>query len=307
MMYRYFLPAHGGGWLRRYWQYRLQIVALEWRTSDGQPLPPLTIFDFARPVDSADASNVATKDNDGWRVSDDRVIGGFSTSSATLLRTTQHEWTRHLDSSQQEPATASVKLSKKDSLDEGETSPVPFLRWYGHVDTTVGLASKAQRSGFCALRSPEFSFDGANLRGLYNSLEIQCRESSIVTNGSKQDDDTDVFNRMYTVNLKVASSMPEDIYQGRLSFDRIAVTPTSTTGIENRDSGFQTFVLPFDDFHLTARGRDREFNRQLDDNVKIESIGFVLMDGINGSFQLDLARIRAVNRLEDGSVYEGEA
>jgi Complex I intermediate-associated protein 30 (CIA30) len=302
MLYRYFLPAHGGGWLRRYWQYRLQIVALEWRTSDGQPLPPLTILDFARPVDSADASNVSTKNTDGWRVSDDRVIGGFSASSATLLRT-QHEWTKHLGGIQR--PTESVEGSNEDSLDEGETFPVPFLRWYGHVDTTVGLASKAQRSGFCALRSPEFSFDGANLRGLYNSLEIQCRESSSVSNGNKQDDDTDIFNRMYTVNLKVASSMPEDIYQGQLSFDRSA--QSSTTGIENHDSGFQTFVLPFDDFHLTARGRDREFSRQLDDNVKIESIGFVLMDGINGSFQLDLARIRAVNRLEDGSVYEGEA
>jgi Complex I intermediate-associated protein 30 (CIA30) len=302
MLYRYFLPAHGGGWLRRYWQYRLQIVALEWRTSDGQPLPPLTIFDFARPIDSADASNVSTKNTDGWRVSDDRVIGGFSTSSATLLRA-RHEWTKHLDSSQQ-PAT-SVEGSSEDSLDDGEISPVPFLRWYGHVDTTVGLASKAHRSGFCALRSPEFSFDGANLRGLYNSLEIQCRESSNVTADTKQDDDNEAFNRMYTVNLKVASSMPEDIYQGQLSFDRIA--HSSATYIENQDAGFQTFVLPFDDFHLTARGRDREFNRQLDDNVKIESIGFVLMDGINGSFQLDLARIRAVNRLEDGSVYEGEA
>jgi Complex I intermediate-associated protein 30 (CIA30) len=314
MIYRYLFPTHGGGWLRRYWQYRLQIVALEWRASDGKPLPPLTILDFTRRIDQTDASTVTTRSSaDGWRVSDDRVIGGFSKSTGALVRT-RHCWKRHLEMIKGQGDTASNEGSNNE--DEGAILPYPFLRWYGRLDTTVGLTSKAQRSGFCALQSPEFPFDGANLRGLYNSLEIVCRDSSSLDSSSPAtatttaaaitDNSIEEYNRVFTVNLKVVSSMAEDIYQGQLSLDPTATSGDKEEGNIDSATNFQTFVLPFDEFHLTARGRDREFHRQLDDNVQIESIGFVLMDGINGNFQLDLARIRAVNRLDDGSVYEGD-
>ena len=68
---------------------------------------------------------------------------------------------------------------------------------------------------------------------------------------------------------------------------------------------FESFVLPFVGFRLTSRGRQREVFRELDDKVCIESVGLALMDGKNGSFQFDLARIRAVNLL-DGTVFESE-
>jgi hypothetical protein len=67
---------------------------------------------------------------------------------------------------------------------------------------------------------------------------------------------------------------------------------------------FRTFVIPFDELTLTARGRDREFQRRLMGSVDIESIGFLLMDNIEGPFQFDIAQIRAVNCLDDGTVFE---
>lgn len=302
MIAQYFFPSRGGGWLRRYWQYRQQIVSLEWRTSDGKPLPPLTLFDFTRAIDSADAMSVTNNYSDGWRVSDDRVIGGFSTSKGTLV-TNESSWKNHLE---QHEGDIPSKLEEKSSVEKDDVLSKPFLRWYGRLDTTIGLDSKAQRSGFSALRSPDFSFDGANLRGLYNSLEIQCRETTLLplqtSSGSNelQTSNTEREDyRVYTVNLKVSSSLPDDIYQGSLLIQR---DDLSDDDAENRP--FLTFVLPFDEFRLTARGRDREFSRRLDDNIKIESVGLVLMDGVNDDFQFDLARVRAVNRLDDGSIYD---
>ena len=67
---------------------------------------------------------------------------------------------------------------------------------------------------------------------------------------------------------------------------------------------FRTFIIPFDELLLTARGREREFQRRLMGSVDIESIGFLLMVNIEGPFQFDIAQIRAINRLDDGSVYE---
>jgi hypothetical protein len=143
----------------------------------------------------------------------------------------------------------------------------------------VGLQSDVQRSGFTALRSPEFPFDGASLKGLYNALEITCRPDS----------------RVYTVNLRVSSFIPDDVFQGK-----IQVRPLDPEDEEESSSGyFDTLVLPFTDFRLTALGRERELDRELDDNINIQSIGFTLMDGQNGDFCFDLARIRAVNLHED--------
>lgn len=287
MVYRYLFPARGGGWARRYWQYRQQLASSEWYTSDGIPMPPVTLFDFTREIDRADASAISGKDSDGWRISDDQVIGGFSTSNAALIRTTNC-WRRHID----EGITDSKEQLSNEELNSTMT---PYLRWYGNLDTTLGLESKAQRSGFCALRSPEFPFEGANLQGLFECLEIQCRESTPICKLNKGEE---VQERMYTVNVKVSSSVIDDIYQGHLALE-------TGHGHEDDPQPLLTFLLPFRNLQLTAGGRDREYSRRLDDSVKIESIGFVLMDGIDGNFSFDFARARAVNRSEDGSVYEG--
>lgn len=65
--------------------------------------------------------------------------------------------------------------------------------------------------------------------------------------------------------------------------------------------GFQRYILPFKHFVLTSRGRMRQAQRLLDGAVKIESIGFTLMDGKDGDFVFDLVSLRAVN-LVNGEV-----
>jgi hypothetical protein len=48
--------------------------------------------------------------------------------------------------------------------------------------------------------------------------------------------------------------------------------------MEEEEDGlkFDKFVLPFTDFRLTAYGRERENTRELDDKIKIQSIGLTL-------------------------------
>lgn len=286
-MIPWIFPSRGGGWARRYLAYRKGILRTSLLTKDRFPCPPLTLFDFSRHDDAVDAARVGEYDSDAWRISDDRVIGGFSKAQAVLLKSSE-DVVRHLsgkepDSNEKDP-NSKEQISDPETNDEGNF--IPFLRWQGTLDTTIGLQSSAQRSGFAALRSPEFPFNGANLQGLYNALEVTCR-----TDG-----------RRYTFNLKVSTSIPNDIYQGQIQ---------SRTKPEVSDDGsllpFERFILPFSNLSLTSMGREREVFRELDDNVCIESVGLALMDGENGDFQLDLARIRAVNVHEECGVYEGDA
>lgn len=51
----------------------------------------------------------------------------------------------------------------ENELLESETEFIPFIRWWGHIDTRVGMHSMAQRSGFCAIKSPEFIWNGAHM------------------------------------------------------------------------------------------------------------------------------------------------
>lgn len=234
-------------------------------SNDRYPCPPVTLFDFGRHDDAVDAAKVQEHDKDSWRISDDRVIGGFSMSEASLIHKPED-------------------LPSMGRSASSSSEFTPFIRWRGRIDTTVGLRSPANRSGFAALRSPVFPLDGANLRGLYNALEIVCRSDG----------------RLYTVNLKVSTSIPDDMYQGQILASSVEYDASG-----NLSSKFDRLTMPFIDLRLTSMGRDREVFRQLDDNVCIESIGIALMDGNDGDFQFDLARIRAVN-LYEGRVFEKE-
>jgi len=314
MVRQIFLPKEGGGSLRRFLAIRQHLFRDKW--NDDRPIRgPITLFDFRRHDDVADvresllpATNRRGGIFGGWRVSDDSVIGGYSTSEMKFIegRETKGE-------------TNSNKIAP------------PFLRWSGTLNTEINrhshLARNVTRSGFAAIFTPEFPL-GAPLGNKYRALEICCR-----TDG-----------RTYAINLKVESYFPEDMYQGFISgtgqnniadqatndLADVDDNDTHNTAVDQTDeeeeqildvrehlkarkkiissqdpnnhpyhghppAGFQRLILPFKDFALTSRGRMRHEQRDLDGSVNIESIGFTLMDGKDGDFCFDLVSLRAVN------------
>lgn len=275
MIFGSILSRQGGGWLLRTLYVRKAVVERFWRTKDTRPFPPLTLFDFARAHDAIDASRVLEKESDTWRISDDRVIGGFSSGSAVLF-TSPADYRRYASGVvQPADAEADQQTNEAEEVEEEERGFVPFLRWKGSIDTTLGLQSKSDRSGFASLRSPRFAFNGANLKGMYAALELTCRSDG----------------RVYTVNLSLVTLSPYNIYQARIQTQ------------EKPDGPFERFVVPFDQF--TLMGSNRGSVPLEDDDVKIESVGITLMDGKDGDFSFDLARIRAVNYTGNLIVYEG--
>lgn len=276
MIWRSLFPKNGGGGLRRWSRVRQELFensyinpkATKKEASDSSamesfrhnPIQPLTIIDFKHPDDAADARSVdfgPTKG--GWRLSDDEVIGGYSRGSLELV-----DFADNMNDDDDD--------SQKAGTNNDSLNGRPFIRWTGNVDTRIGPTSRAKRSGFCALRCPEFPF-GIPLGGKYNALELNCR-----TDG-----------RIYTVNLKVSSYFPDDLYQALITVDK------ETQKEHTKNKEFLTLVLPFQDFVLTSAGLVTESQRALDGGIKLESLGITIMDGEDGPFQFDLTRIRAVN------------
>lgn len=259
---------------------------------------PVTLYDLSRQDDAMDAAQAEGGSKDGWRISDDSVIGGYSRGRVAVIRTSADykRWMageelqdamRDLEGEREYleidegggPEEAEEAGHDKGKSSRGDFAPhfTPFIRWTGHIDTTVGLTSDAQRSGFCAIRAPTYPYGGANLQGKYNAIEICCR-----TDG-----------RIYTVNLQVSSFIPGDLYQGYIN---VSATHPDKSNICTETGGrFERLVLPFNKFALTAFGRLREVQRDLDTDVEVQNVGFGLMDGKDGKFQFDLSSIRAVN------------
>ena len=274
MIWKRLFPPEGGGAVRRWIKVNKQLFQ---KSTDADHIlkGPITLFDFSNPDDAADAIKASTgPTKGGWRVSDDEVIGGFSRGNMTLIATSR-------DFQSYKRGEELLYLSEGDdamSKTDDETNAfTPFIRWNGTLDTNIGETSKVQRSGFVAIRAPQFPFSGVNLSARYNALEFTCR-----TDG-----------RMYTVCLTVSSYLPDDMYQGVIDAE-----PTHQPGsFINKETGgkFSRVILPFRSFALTSAGREREMQRRLDGGVRLETIGITLMDGVDGDFQFDLARIRAVN------------
>ena len=284
--------------MRRWMRYQKVLNKKRWFEPDREKNGPLTLFDFAVLDDAVDAALVDERDRGGWRISDDSVIGGYSNGCMTLLYTSDDykQYTRGLAPISLLDRIDEVRQHENDRLatnasdvdDDISNKFVPFVRWKGEIDTRIKEGSDIQRSGFCSIRSPEFPFSGLDLEGRYNGLELMCRSDG----------------RQYSFMLKVESLIPGDMYQCAI---RIPPTIPPETEICTETGGiFDKCVLLFDHFFVTHSGRMRVKQRDLDNSIRIQSIGITLMDGRDGPFEFDLARIRAVNFDERGVIGEAD-
>ena len=303
-----------------------------WFEKDTSKNGPITLWDMSTRNDCVDAMLVdETLRNDGWRISDDSVISGNSYAKFIVIRNLNEYKNSHQlfqatktngmdeaeDSSNNKQAFKTlddidqiIEEEKKEAErlsvqeegvkeyynEEGESiiddqhkssdKCIPFVRWKGQINTQVNEEQEKQgikRTGFCAIKSPDYPFGGANLDGRYNALEIMCRSDG----------------RPYSVNLRVESFIPDDVYQ---CFINIPPTSSSRNHDVELPGKFDKVILLFRDFMITSKGRLKATQRELDNAIKIESIGFTLMDGCDGPFEFDLARIRAVNFDETGVI-----
>lgn len=278
---------------------------------DREKNGPITLWDFSRVEDAQDAAWVdETSRRGGWRISDDSVIGGYSRASLELIQTPldyQLVSRGEPSLSMQDPSTIQEITRIRAETDDDDSSTtttqkvspfVPFIRWKGTIDTRVNPDTKANledsgknvlRSGFCAIRSPEYPMSGVDLGGRYNGLEFTCRSDG----------------RPYSVNLKCESFVENDMFQCFISIPPTVKT-SQRDNIDNHDGPgpFDQVVLLFHHFSVTSGGRMRTTQRVLDDRIRIQSVGFTLMDGLDGNFQFDLASIRAVNYDATGVIGE---
>mmetsp|Transcript_6820 Transcript_6820/g.9928 ORF Transcript_6820/g.9928 Transcript_6820/m.9928 type:complete len:275 (+) Transcript_6820:112-936(+) len=272
MIWRYMFPKEGGGSMRRIIQLNRDMVARrldEFKLTQAptEKLKPLALFDFSRHDDAIDAMNTDISGRKGgWRFSDDETIGGFSASKLTFHPANRSDL--HMEQTCQHPIVNS--------------DLIPFLRFEGITDTTIPKGKNIMRSGFCALRSPDFILGGANIGEYYNALEIKCRLDS----------------RIYTVNLKVRTFFPDDLYQAFIT------KPPKEQQNNDDDKEWNTLILPFNEFALTAFGRIREVQRKLDGGVTIEHFGITLADGKDGEFRLDLASVNCINYYPEKSYWK---
>ena len=333
MIWKRILPPEGGGAIRRLIRIRKEMFEFSFQKQSSNsfdkptlPMKPLTIIDFSKKDDAADARAVSIGNaQQGWRISDDEVIGGFSRATFKLLHhepgmgdkdsfiPVHNENNNHEEDQHKEDQQLSNQLSNQQHQQQQQQ---PFVRWSGTIDTRIGPKSRAKRSGFCAIRCPEFPLGGIPVGNKYNALEVLCR-----TDG-----------RAYTLNLKVQTYFPDDLYQSLITVKKEEVeelmelrrkqlkndprlvsisssnSTTATTGATTGAStttdstdetsaalGFISVVLPFNDFILTSHGMMKAQQRSLDGGVQLQHMGLTLMDEQDGPFTFDLAKIRLVN------------
>lgn len=270
MIWKKIFPTNGGA-IRRWVQIRKDLFELSSVSSKLEgPSPPLTLFDFKRRDDAHDALGCDYSDTGGWRMSDDGVIGGYSRAQCTLIDSV------HSLTTPNEPLTG---LSEEKKVVCDSSSKIPYIRWKGNLDTRIGPNSFVKRSGFCAIKSPVFPFNGIPVGDKFNALEIRCRPDS----------------RSYCFNLKINTYFPDDLFQTIIHVESDEMPQSPHTVTTSADVSFQKVILPFEDFYLTANGRLRQNQRILEGAMQLQHLGLTLMDGVDGPFQFDLASIRLVN------------
>ena len=273
MVWKRVFPPTGGGTMRRW--MRLQTALIKNSFDSEHMVPgPITLFDFSDRNDAADADLISPKQEGGWRISDDEVIGGFSRATFKLIRT-KNDLERYLLRKEEPVVVAPVVDNNKVDNNKDQTNKdgfVPFIRWKGTLDTRIGEIASVERSGFCAIKSPTYPFGGAALRK-FNALELKVRSDG----------------RQYLINLHVDSMFPGDLYQAVLAI------PPTIDGSDGSKTAFSKVIFPFKQFQHTSQGRVRVMQRILDAGASVETVGITLMDGQDGDFELDLASIRGVN------------
>merc|ERR1740124_958224 len=255
----------GGGSTRRW--FRLHEAKLKKKALTKNVLKgPISLFNFTEDADAADAATFE------WKVSDDSTIGGFSNSTIQFI-------TDHNNNEKQQTENNNDEKEKELWYNPQRS----FLRWEGKVDTRLGENTRADRSGFAALKSPSFN-GAATFQGLpYNAIEVTCRTTS-------------VEERDYVFNIEVTSLNPEiELYQNILS------VPASG------NTNFIRVISLLDEFEFFKGDYQNDLIENLEHGIEIDSLGLTLMDGVDGDFSLDIAQFRLINYYEDKILGEEDA
>mmetsp|Transcript_26204 Transcript_26204/g.62272 ORF Transcript_26204/g.62272 Transcript_26204/m.62272 type:complete len:399 (+) Transcript_26204:255-1451(+) len=271
--------------LQRWLEFQQIMNRKRWFELDSEKNGPVTLFDFhERKSDRDDIlaaiSTVQHKNNNNsntWKIMDDSVIGGYSTSSIRLIQQQDND---HMNDaredendenesdsyhSQENPNNENINANIE-TVNENESCLSSFVRWEGNIDRTVdedmGTNKGIQRSGFANLRSPQLDAwgGGFDLGGRYNALEIVCRQPF-----------PQFSSRLYTVNLLVESMIPDDMYQCVLQI------PTATSSSPSRSTTSRSSITNPSDYYYDNTGQsDTEGDRSnyypstLDDIIQNE-------------------------------------
>jgi len=251
---------------------------------------PITLFDFSQDDDAADA--VLDETEGGWKVSDDRVIGGLSHGSINLISSSQ----QHIEYELEQQRTDPIKKNGTSAnvSNNSEETFRPFLRWEGKLDTRIGENSTVDRSGFVAIKSPSFN-GAATFSGLpYNAIEVTCRTT---------------VKRDFMFNIEISTLMPGvELYQNLLSIPPYTETMRTENANMRRitQDGFLRIISPLSEFEFFT-GSNRDLKQNLMSGVELDGVGLTLMDGLDGDFSLDLAQIRLINYFEGEILGEEDA
>jgi len=139
--------------------------------------------------------------------------------------------------------------------------------WSGNLSTEIPANSRVTRSGYCNLRSvpamPSLFGETFLDLSLYEGLEFVIKGDG----------------RSYIANIQTAGMQQEDLFQAFLY----------TRG----GPLWQTIQIPFNDFLLTNSGYVQNEQPMLD-VTRINTVGVLLADRMDGPFELALRSISAI-------------